>query len=375
MKDIINTAKQQVEYYRLLNDSPVLLDDRLIFYNSSQMINHEYLHYPFMDHIYIHHDLSREGIYERIYWLDGMWKQAESTVWKHRKEICGISEESRGCKFYTTHYRKNTLLNPDKFYIEENILYICRDQLVGDRKQMVWDKIKEFRPEWLQMEAAEALLLLEEDEGRLALDGLQIKYIEILNSLRTDLCAALQQRFGCPVRRSYRSSLFGWIAFENEKSEMELLTENISVHYEKEMPLFSTRINEVMPVFFYRTGYFLSAKADTWIITQEETSGSPLITLDHGSRICGDLFKRPIEFMNERVGRILNQVQITQERAGQFIIHIGMNSSYWGWRDEVKKLFLENLFIPELVRAEYKFFFEKDMLKDKRPFFINAAEI
>ena len=374
MKEIKENVRQKLEFYRTMESSSLILNDALLFHRSKELLNHEYLHYPFMDHIYICHDFSRNGIYERIYWLDEMWQKTEDPVWKYRIQLFGVSDTSRRCSFYTTRYKRNTLLNPDHSFLDKNWLHICRDRFSQAGMADLLEEISQFRPDWIQVEEGEALLLLKAAENypKIGFTGLQ--YIELLNSWDLELKQKLRQRFSCPVRRAFQSSLFGWTAFENEADEMELLTSNLSILIKEDVLLLSTTINTVMPVLDYQTECSIYMEGENLKLLQKEPVGSPLLLLKNGEQMCSALFKRPVEFINERVGRILNQVQILQENPGQFSVTIGMNPSYWGWKEEVQKLFIEYLSVPELEEAEYSFSFEKDLLKEKVPFFVNVAK-
>lgn len=372
---------QQIGEHRINNQKPeILLDDRKIFRCAEELLNKDYMYYPYRDQIHIIHTVTENGIYQRIYWLDHSWEQMENSAWNIRRKSAGVHSKSRVCKFCVTHYQKNTLLNPKPVYADgQTILYFCKDQLRPDRIRNVSDELEKFRPEWLQLDTATAELLLEYTQMNYVSWNFQLKYIEIVNSGSTQLCQRMKEQFGCTVKRAWISAMFGVFAMENEQGVLELLADNVAVGISDGRAVFSTKQNLLMPVSSYLTNHKIIrkdnfAEEDALLLDLKESGNSRFLYLKNGCRLCSDLFCRPVEFINERVGRIISQIHITQKELDVFTVNMGLHSSYFGWKDEIQKMFCEYLYIQELSSVDYQFHFEEDLLGEEGYFFTNELE-
>lgn len=354
-------AKENIKFYQLSGRVKSVVDDKTILMESENLLNQEFMYYPYRDNIRILHGFSEDGVYRRIYWLNEDLKRMEEPVWKLRNKVAGITKNMRFCSFYTTKYRRNTLLNPCAFYQERNRLFICKDQLIGNKIVQTVRFMEEFDPEWIQMEEAVAEILMEYYENYTE-RGLRPQYIEIINSDNEILSRRLMEQFGCIVRRTCNSLLFGTFAYEDSRGRLLLLNENVTANGNDGGILLSTKSNRAMPVLNYPVKYKIhSAEGyegeERFEIIPQSSHVHRLFFLPEVGKICADLLYRPIEFINERIGKIINQVQILQQEDLSFSVNMNLNPSYAGWRDEIKKIFGQYIGVDELASAGYEFFF------------------
>lgn len=364
----------------------ILLDDRMISESAEELLNKEYLHYPYRDNIRIVHAMAENGIYHKIYWLAEAWERTECPVWNMRKQTAGITRESRVCRLCVTHYLDNTLLHPRPMYTEHQTeLYLCMDQIRPDRIRSVCDAWEAFQPEWLQLDTAAAELLLEYAGKGWLTGDFHFRYIEIINTCSDKLCRQLKDLAGCPVKKVWISAMFGYYAMENGAGTIELLEENVAAEESGGRAVFSTRQNLLMPIRFYRTDH-AAVRTDSFAAAAgtmgsvplrldfKESRNSRFLYLKEGGRLCAGLFCRPVEFINEKVGRMIQQLQIIQKEEDVFEVYIGLHPAYSGWKDEIKKMFCEYLYVKELCTAEYRFSFVQGLLTREGYFFTNELE-
>lgn len=176
--------------------------------------------------------------------------------------------------------------------------------------------------------------------------------------------------------------MFGYYAMENGAGTMELLEENVAVEESGGRAVFSSKQNLLMPIRFYKTDHAVSL-ADPFAGTPEnvplrlnfkESRNSRFLYLKEGVRLCASLFRRPVEFINEKTGQMIQQIQIIQKEEDVFAIYVGLHPAYFGWKDEIKKMFCEYLYIEELSMAEYRFSFAQGLLTQEGCFFTNELE-
>lgn len=373
MKNQKNQKKHKTE---------ILLDDQKISEHAEELLQKEYLRYPYRNNIRVVHAMAENGICHKIYWLADAWEQTECPVWDMRKQAAGITRESRVCRLCVTHYLDNTLLHPKPVYKEhQTVLYLCMDQIRPERLRFVCDAWETFQPEWLQSDAAAAELLLEYAQKGWLTGDFHFRYIEIINTCSDTLCQRLKDLTGCTVKKVWISAMFGYYAMENKSGTIELLEENVAAEESGGRAVFSTRQNLLMPVRFYKTDHMAVRTGTAGMMGSiplrldfKESRNSRFVSLKKGGRLCAGLFRRPVEFINGKVGRMIRQIQIIQKDEDVFAVYVGLYPAYAGWKDEIKKMFCEYLYVEELCRAEYRFSFFQGLLTKEGHFFINELE-
>ena len=334
MENIFKYAEKYIQFYQKRGYN-TKVNDEIIQKNIEELLNPNFLRCLYHNQIKILRSFGNSGIYLKSYWLKEDLYNTYTALWERRKKVSNINESSRFCDFFLTFYQQNTLINPKPFHKNDNRLSIGKDQLTPTGTEKLFELLQGFNPEWIQIDRSVALWLLGLDEKFLQqIKGLEIRYVEIKNFIEPLLVSKIQRVFHCPCRQILYSDLFGPAFYENDYGRLEVIKENVEVDEQ----MVSTKINKIMPILNYPVNFSLQTK----YVGSENLS------------FCVDLLFRPLEFINERIGKIVKQVQIVNNNR-EFFIKLGLNEEYYGWQQEIISMYYDYLMINENLKIHFSF--------------------
>lgn len=326
------------------------------------------------DQIDIRHTSGSTGQYLNVYWYKKDTVRAAVPHWLIRRRLYGIGPTSRMVYFYTTEYQGNTLLAREDETLaarDEKSLGFCKSGLTDTRLRQIIERMKEYRPDWIQAQPSVVVLLAdcaEEAGGDLSALLPSLRMIELTGET---LPAATRERlsrvFGCPVVNFYGCNEMGSIALDTGEGfrcfdsnvYLECLSDGLPAADGDEGDLYATTLtNRAMPLIRYRTGdrgrLWRQADGSTRL---ELTSGrtSDFIVTPGGRRINAYVLLRPVDMINQRMGEIIRQFQVIQEGPRQFRCRLAVKEAYRGWGGTLRELFIENLREDELKEADWTF--------------------
>lgn len=326
--------------------------------------NPEYLYYPLNQRIVICHCMDGKGKYFRFYRCEEQIQKQQEELWKRRMEAAGIYREEKSCSFFRTEYAGNTLIPYRPEWIEGVDLGIAAERMAQpDEVRKVYERILEYQPVWLRGEAdvVQNLLRFARDHKMPSVDSL--RYLELVNGWKLDK-KDLDFLKNCrgTVRQVYSFDWCGDFAFENMDGGMELLpdagiweicVDNMRCPEGEGELVVNMEQNQPMPVSCLRTGY-------QGRIRMNQATGKREIQLKcpDWEKESGDASKMiltvPVERINETIGNMIWQYQLETMENG-YRAHLYLRPAYAGWKEEIEKLFLENLRAGQKVSWEFQF--------------------
>ena len=261
----------------------------------------------------------------------------------------------------------------------------------------MYQEIYDFDPKWMTFQPSHAMLMARCMEEENLPKPRSLEYIELNGEfLFEDTKKYLKEVFGCQIANFYGCAESNAIAYECPQGHMHLCEagvhveilgdnkQNVAIGDEGDIYI-TTLCNHAMPFIRYKTG-------DRGRISKNHqcTCGneSPILELTlgrqndyvidrYGEKVHAFVFIRPIEFVNERIGHIINQFQVIQNDIDDFTIRLAVKKPYLNWGEAIKKMYLENLWQTSLQDAKFTFELRTELLPNaesgKLAFFIRKG--
>lgn len=373
-----------------------LIEKPMILGKESELLSDSYVDYSHSKNLIIRRTSGSSGHYLKVYW--DMHDDIRSLIglWYRRENLYGISPGDKYCYFYTTEYYRNKFVPPKdaEVSIDNRAIGFCKSNMNFQRIREIYKRMVEFNPKWLVMQPSVALLF----SRVIAENGLpkikDLAYIELTGEYLTDSVRnEIESAFQCMVSNQYGCNETNSIASEcrNRKLHIhsasiyvEIIKDGKKVPYGDVGDIYLTSLeNKAMPFIRYRIG-------DQGILHEAGSCGCgcrdmvlelksgrecEMVTVSEQEEISSYIFLRAIEYINEKVGNIVRQFQIVQHDIGVFTVKMAVKASYFGWKDTIKDLFVQELSENSLCNAKWKFEFSTDLFPDdktgKLAFFIN----
>ncbi|MCH5265058.1 MAG: hypothetical protein J1F02_04110 [Lachnospiraceae bacterium] len=379
--NIICFAKENVPFYsnlykdinvanmNLQIESIPTVDKKAIQANGKECLATRYKQYKYQEKLILRRTSGTSGEYLKIFWDRQNENNSHIELWNLRRQYYGIMPQDKFCYFYTTVYKGNHLV------IDDNESYICTKTSLGISKkcltfeflQEIYQKIYDFDPKWMQIQPSVMHILLNYIIKNQLPVFKNLKYVEftgevLLNTLEDNTKSTI----GCKIGNLYGSIETNAIAFRNPDKQLVCLESNVHTEILKNNPedvygeiVVTSLTNYAMPFIRYRIGdkgkivFHKGRKQYSEIILEKGRSAEKIVTKE-GELPCY-LFLKPIEFINEQHGAVIQQFQVVQKEIDKFSVKFVLDSRYKGWESEIKKKFLDYLDNDYLKQCGYEF--------------------
>lgn len=399
LQQIISYASFHVPFYKNLTVSNCdythlpIIEKISLQKESGDFVSDEYDDFPKSEDVVIQRTSGSTGIYLSIRWDKNDINHSLKEIWLLRKRYYGISPEDKFCSFYTNIYTNGkidsqnneiALRTPKGLYINKN--YISLENI-----ENIYNRILNFEPVWIMTQPSLAFVLGQYIQNN-ALPHIQsLKYMELTGEmLPASNKNMLENIFQCSVASQYGAQEVGPIAFECPFGRMHQISSNVymeTITTDVARPTAPKEIivtglsNHATPILKYRINDCGDLHNDCVcecgnpnpVLTLTQGRSNDVILTDNKEYIDAYLFVRPIEFINETIGKIIRQFQIVQCGYKNFLVKLVLHPVYKGWKSTVAKLFVENIKHPYLAQCKYNFEFSEvlfPMAGGKLAFFI-----
>jgi len=373
-----NITVQEMNSMEEFQNLPLI--DKGIFQRSKkQTLAERYYSYQNRRRIILRRTSGSTGKYLKIYWdyQDNIKSLVE--LWYNRKKYYDIHPRDKYCYFYTTGYKANKLVEETEcnMAVDKSSLGFSKNNLDEERLIDICKRMYEFDPSYLLVQPSMAVLIMDcmEREKLPKLRGL--KYIELTGEM---LLNAVRNRignfFGCSVCNQYGCNETNCIASEHGGQELyvhtsnvyvEIIRNGVTVQNGETGDIYVTSLtNYAMPFIRYKTGDqgSLESKNGKQILKLERGRESQYIIDRYNNKLPFYILMRPIEHINERIGDIIYQFQVTQMDIDDFIVYFSINPSYKGWKKTIEEVFISNIKQTSLEGAKWKFEYREELYPD-----------
>ena len=340
---------------------PLLSQQSLQEYQN-ELISRPYLRYPLNSKLTIRRSLGIHGYYYKLYWHEDNGIRSQEELWSLRKNNFNISKTDKHAYFYTTKYITNTWVEPQAMELsaDKTSIGFCARNLSDERMLEIYQHLCEFQPAWILMSPSIAQLLVDY-VSLMKLPAIpNLMYIECMGEyLDNTLYSRIVSVMGCPVGFQYGCPEANAIAFldhkENRINRLRCLKTNVYVEtLENGEPVsdgesgdvyITVLTNFAMPLIRFETGQRgilhkeTSATDDCQVLELLPPQTQKFVCGINDERIPTSTFRYPIEYINERIGNIIQQFQVTQQNKSEFLIKMYIRQSYFNWRDVISDEF------------------------------------
>lgn len=307
--------------------------------DAGRMISEEYMAEVALERFIHTHTSGSTGTFLDVYWRKEDMLHALIPLWVERWRAAEIRTASRVCEF-------NTTLADDKYYdIVGNQMIVSKDRLSADDFEKTYELIRDFKPEWMILHPAIAMMLLEEMKKR-NLPALEsLRYIELTGEMAFEgLKKEIENQWGCVVKMHYGTMEVQSIGYEEggryrlfeASTYVEVLDEQGQELAEGESGnLYVTSLhNHVMPFIRYGIGdigYIQTERQEDRLVrflVLEKAKKNDWIVLEGDRRVPADVLLKPIETVNGYYQNVIYQFQAVQKSVSQIEIQIVMDEEF-----------------------------------------------
>lgn len=383
---------RDIKSKNIFNELP-LIDKDMFQKGSGLTLSRRYYSYPYSSRIMIRRTSGSTGKYLKIYWdyQDNIKSLIE--LWYNRRKYYDIHPKDKYCFFYTTEYSANKLVEEAEISmaLDKRSLGFSKNNLNEVKMIDICQRMYEFDPAYLLVQPSMAVLIMECMKKN-QMPGLRnLKYIELTGEMHLDTVRnAIENFFGCAVCNQYGCNETNCIASERGDRELYIHSSNVYVEIIRNgivVPdgecgdIYVTSLtNYAMPFIRYKTGDqgILGVRNGRQTLKLVKGRESQFVIDEEKNKLPFYIFIRPIEYINEHLGMIINQFQIVQKDINKFIVRFSINPSYNGWKRTIEEIFAANIKQKTLEKAKWEFEYKDNLYPDnytgKLSYFYNEME-
>ncbi len=394
---MLEYAQENVPFYRdfaeargskalRLEDFPPI-QKKDIIQNPDAFISEEYSRFPLMDKQLIARTSGSTGTYLKIHWDRRNYIESMIETWLLRKRYYGILPQDKQCGFFTTIYEGNKLVaytEGQNTLVQKNKITFNRNNLDKEKIEKIYKEIYAFDPKWMMLQPSNAMLLAQCIEEKKLPKLRNLQFIELNGeTLFENVRQQLKQVFECVIANLYGCAESNTISYECPNGHMHICKSGVHIEIldDVQKPVtdgtegniyITTFCNHAMPFIRYNTGD--KGRILKNVVCECGNKG-PVLELTagrandyaidrYGEKVLASVFVRPIEFVNERIGQIINQFQVIQRDIDHFTVKLVVKKRYFNWQEAIKKMYLQNLWQDSLKDAKFNFEFYTELLPD-----------
>lgn len=316
------------------------------------------------------HTSGTTGKCADIYWSMSECKRSLLPLWMARRTYYNIVPGDKYCYFYSA--RKIGAVDDE---IEENgsSLGFCKSNLNEQKLINIWNRMKEYKPVWINAQPSELFLLCKTIEKN-NLDIIPtLRYIESTGEmLFPNVRRYIEDILGLHIVNQYGCYEMNSIAYECPCGNLHCFETNVKVEVlddedrqleeGMEGQLCVTTLNNfAMPMIRYKVGDFgrivpgtCKCGAKSKIIELASGRSNDFVTDREGNKLSAFIFVRCVENVNRMYEHAILQFQVVQNDFNEFevILVIDKEFNFNGIAD----CFMNNLWQDSLRNAQFKFY-------------------
>jgi len=367
--------------------------------NPQDFLSEMYTRYPLNKDISIHRTSGSTGQYLKIYWSQAENIRSLSELWLLRKNRYDIIPSNKYAYFYTNDYIANTRVEPKEMLIAPNKRSIgfWKGNLNKNKIVRIYEHLLDFSPDWIMLQPSVAVLIADSIRENNFTEIPGLRYIELTGEyLSLSVQDYLKEIFRCAVSNQYGCNEANSIALTCLKNQFHCLESNVyieiiqngkNVGYNTLGDIYITVLtNYAMPFIRYQTGdrgilREINCDCGSRAAMLELVAGrvSDFVLTRYGEKIPSYIFLYPIEYINEKIGNIIQQFQIVQYDVDKFLVRLSIKPSYNGWKETVSQAFVASIKEEALTGAFWDFEFTNGLLPDnttgKLAYFYNKMQV
>ena len=263
------------------------------------------------------------GILHEVYWDDEDERKSLKSLWLLRKKYYGISPRQKLCYFFPSD------METDKYMETECVLAVSRSALYDGSMEEAYQKIRQYRPDWMILQPSIALLLcrLAEEDG--IWDNL--RYIEFTGEyLELPLRHRVEAVFGCRTANQYGTKEVNSIAYECPEGNMHVMSDNVYLETAGENLCVTSLRNYAMPFVRYRLddrgeisrGVSCACGRCGDILTLRTGRSDDFIKLADGGVMHAYALMQIVQHVNYQYEGCIMQYQIIQKDYDHFVFKL-----------------------------------------------------
>ena len=363
-----------------------LLSQKTFQERQNDFLSNTHLHYPLNGKLAIRRSLGMRGYYYKLYWHEDDANRSQEELWSLRKDDFNISRTDKYAYFYTTKYVTNSWVEPQAMELsaDKTSIGFCVSNLSDERMLEIYQHLCEFQPAWILMSPSIAHLLVDYISLMKLPTIPNLKYIECMGEhLDNALYSKIVSVMGCPVGFQYGCTEANAIAFldhkENRINRLRCLKTNVFIEtLENGEPVsdgepgdvyITVLTNFAMPLIRFETGLRgilhkeTSSTENCQVLELLLAKTQEFVVGINGERIPTGIFRYPVEYINERIGNIIQQFQVTQKSKSEFLVEMHIRQSYFNWRDVISDEFCNAMRERALEGVAWRFQYSDKPLK------------
>lgn len=381
LKNMLKNAYENVPYYRnLFNELGIdissicdyekfqqipLLNKEILRKNQADFINDNFN----VEDLGVGFTSGSTGEVLKVYWSKDDVYRADIELWRMRKRF-GIVPMSRKCALLFDTELKN---NKNIFFINGNSININTSLLTKENFYITWEKINEFRSEYIVSTPSLILMFLRLAKDSNCAPNNGIKYIELCGEYLSDAVrdeiqayfkkAIIVNHYGCRETRL--------IGIECEKGNMHYIDQNVFVEFlmdgkpvkpgEKGKVYVTSLNNYAMPLIRYELGdigcftnYNCQCGDDRRVIKIFAGRDNDYIKMRDNSKVSSVVFWGAVNYVNLKLFNCIISFSIIQKDYERFLINFITKENIN--KKEIEKYFEK--YICQFPQNEGKWSFE-----------------
>lgn len=334
LKRIINHTYETVPFYHSLIDSDKLadimevtdlpvIDKRKIIESGESMMSSRYMGKYISNQLKWTRTSGSSGLLYEIYWDGNDEKRSLKNLWLLRWKYYKISPRHRVCYFFPSD------IAVEKYIERGNSFAVSRSVLYDGDLMEAYQRIKNYKPEWMILQPGIALILCDLADKYGAWEG--VKYIEFTGEfLETSVRKRVESVFGCQTANQYGIKEVNSIAYECPKGNMHVMSDNVYLESVEGNLCVTSLQNYAMPFVRYRLedrGEITRNVACECgkcgdVLTLHQGRTNDRIKLSNGDTVHAYALMQIIHHINYRYDGCIIQYQIVQEDYTHFVFYV-----------------------------------------------------
>ncbi len=349
-------------------DKLPIVDKELIVKSGDSMLSSQYIGKYIANRLKCTRTSGSSGILHEIYWDDADEKRSLKSLWLLRRKYYGISPRQKLCYFFPSD------IELEKYMENEHVLAVSRSVLYDGSLEEAYQKIKQYKPEWMILQPSIALLLCNLAEKYGIWENLV--YIEFTGEyLELPLRDRVETVFGCKTANQYGTKEVNSIAYECPQGKMHIMSDNVYLETVGDNLCVTSLCNYAMPFVRYqledRGRIFRGVACECGrcgdIITLSAGRSNDFIKSEDGSVMHSYALMQIVHHINYQYDGCIVQYQIIQKDYHYFLFKVVLAED--DCNEEMKTIITEIIAeeVNERIReyCETEVWFTKDILPEE----------
>lgn len=331
---IINHTYETVPFYHNLIDCNKLtdtveitdlpiVDKKQMIESGESMLSSRYIGKYISNQLKWTRTSGSSGILYEICWDENDEKRSLKNLWLLRWRYYKISPKHKVCYFFPSD------IEAEKYVERRNSFAVSRSVLYDGSLEEAYQKIKNYKPEWMILQPSIALILCDLADKYGAWEG--VRYIEFTGEfLEASVRKRVESVFGCQTANQYGTKEVNSIAYECPEGNMHVMSDNVYLESIEGDLCITSLQNYAMPFVRYR----LDDRGEITrniacecgkcgdVLTLHQGRTNDTIKLSGGDTVHAYALMQIIHHINYRYDGCIIQYQIVQEDDTDFTFYV-----------------------------------------------------